>query len=199
MKTLLAVTSLAAAMALNARAADVYKIDLAHTTVGFSVAHLVINEVKGRFKDIEGTVTLDDKSSNKLTGITGSIQAKSIDTGIEKRDDHLRGADFFAVDKFPTITFASKRIERRGAKNVVLGTFTMHGVSRDITIPVTIKGPIQDPWGKTRIGLKANLTLDRKDYGLTWNKALEAGGMMVGEEIEIEISAEAVKQAPEKK
>lgn len=199
MKRLLAVTSMAVAVALNVRAEDVYKIDPAHTTVGFSVAHLVINEVKGRFKDFEGTVTLDDKSANKLTGITGSIQAKSIDTGIEKRDDHLRSADFFAVDKFPTITFTSKRIERRGSKNVVLGTFTMHGVSHDITIPVTVKGPIQDPWGKTRIGLKANLTLDRKDYGLTWNKAMEAGGMMVGEEIEIEINAEAVKQAPETK
>jgi len=181
-------------VALNVRAEDVYKIDPVHTAVGFSVAHLVINEVKGRFKDLEGTVMLDDKSANKLTGITGSIETKSIDTGIEKRDNHLRSADFFAVDKFPTIAFASKRIERHGSKNVLLGTFTMHGVSREITIPVTIKGPIQDPWGATRIGLKANLTLDRKDYGLTWNKALEAGGVMVGEEIEIEINAEAVKQ-----
>lgn len=199
MNRLLAVTSLAVAVALNVRAEDVYKIDPAHTTVGFSVAHLVINEVKGRFKDLEGTITVDSKSANKLTGITGSIQAKSIDTGIEKRDEHLRSADFFAVDKFPTITFTSKRIEHRGSKNVVHGTFTMHGVSRDITIPVIIKGPIQDPWGATRIGLKANLTLDRKDYGLTWNKALEAGGVMVGEEIEIEINAEAVKPTPEKK
>ena len=198
MKRLLTVAGLAVAMALNVRAEDVYKIDPTHTTVGFSVAHMVINEVKGRFKDLEGTITVDGKSATQLTGITGSIQAKSIDTGIEKRDEHLRSADFFTVDKFPTITFTSKRIQHRGSKHVVLGTFTMHGVSREITIPVTIKGPIQDPWGATRIGLKASLTLDRKDYGLTWNKVLEAGGVLVGEEIAIEINAEAVKQQPAK-
>jgi polyisoprenoid-binding protein YceI len=172
-------------------AADTYQIDPAHSTVGFSVAHLVISDVKGRFNEFEGTLVLE---GDKLTDIKGTIQTKSIDTGIAKRDEHLRSPDFFDVAKHPTIAFTSTKIEARDGKAVITGQFTMHGVTKEISAPVKVKGPITDPWGKKRVALKATLTINRKDYGLTWNKALETGGVMVGEEVEIEINAEAVKQ-----
>ena len=175
--------------------ADTYKIDAAHTTVGFSVAHLVISEVTGRFNEFEGELTVDPSSKTLVTEGKGVIQAKSIDTGIAKRDDHLRSADFFEVEKFPTISFTGSVMTGTAVNGTVfVGKFTMHGVTKDITAPVTIKGPITDPWGKTRIAFVAKTTINRKDYGLTWNKMLEAGGVMVGEEVAIEIKAEAVKQ-----
>lgn len=192
-KLLMALLLLAAATARTTLAADTYQVDPAHSTIGFSIAHLVINEVKGRFGEFTGTLTV---AGNRITAIRGTIQVKSIDTGIAKRDEHLRSPDFFDAEKFPTIAFESKRIEQRGAKQIVTGTFTMHGINKEIVLPVIVKGPIKDPWGKTRIGLKTHLELNRKDYGLTWNKALETGGVMVGEEVEIEINAEAVKQEP---
>lgn len=187
------------AVVVGVQAADTYKIDPAHTSIGFSVAHMVINEVNGKFTECEGTVVVNPDAKNALVSIKGAIQTKSIDTGVAKRDTHLRSADFFDVEKFPTITFESSKIARRGNRQVVAGTFTMHGVSKDIVIPVTVKGPVKNPWGGTRIGLKATLTVNRKDYGLTWNKALETGGMVVGEDVEIEINAEAVKEEPVKK
>ncbi len=175
--------------------ADTYKIDPMHTTVGFSVAHLVISEVTGRFNEFEGELTVDPTSKTLVTEGKGVIQTKSIDTGIAKRDDHLRSADFFEVEKFPTITFTGSVVSGTAVNGAVfVGKFTMHGVTKDITAPVTIKGPITDPWGKTRIAFVAKTTVNRKDYGLTWNKMLEAGGVMVGEEVAIEIKAEAVKQ-----
>ncbi len=168
-------------------AADVYKLDPAHTEVGFTISHLVINTVRGRFKDAAGTVTMDGPA---LVAAQATIQTKSIDTGIAKRDAHLRSPDFFDVEKFLTLTFESVKAENGS----VTGMLTMHGVTRKITLSVTIKGPIQDPWGKERIGIHATGTLNRKDYGLTWNKLLETGGLMVGDEVGIEINGEAVKE-----
>ncbi len=174
--------------------ADTYKIDSAHTAVSFSIAHLVISEVNGRFNEFEGELTVDPATKTLVTGGKGVIQAKSIDTGIKQRDDHLRGADFFDVEKFPTITFTGTTVVVESGKPVFVGKFTMHGVTKDINVPVTVKGPITDPWGKTRIAFTAKTTLNRKDYGLTYNKVLEAGGLMLGEDVTIEIKAEAVKQ-----
>jgi len=173
--------------------ADTYKIDPAHTAVSFSIAHLVISEVNGRFNEFAGELTVDPATKTLVTGGTGVIQTKSIDTGIPKRDDHLRSADFFEVEKFPTISFTGSVVAATGAP-VFTGQFTMHGVTKTISVPVTVKGPIQDPWGKTRIAFNAKTILNRKDYGLTWNKVLEAGGLMVGEDVTIEIKAEAIKQ-----
>jgi polyisoprenoid-binding protein YceI len=179
---LLLITVLAGAV----YAADTYTIDPSHTTVGFAVDHLVINTVHGKFKDFTGTLTLD---SNAVVSAQGTIQAKSIDTGIEKRDDHLRSADFFDVEKFPTITIESTSVKQ----NVLTGKFTMHGVTKEIALPFKVKGPIKDPWGGTRVGIKASITINRKDYGLTWNKVLEAGGLAVGEDVEITLDVEATK------
>jgi polyisoprenoid-binding protein YceI len=172
--------------------ADTYKIDPNHSTVGFAVAHMVINTVHGKFKDFNGTIDLEN---NAVQSATGTIEAKSIDTGIDKRDNHLRSPDFFDVAKYPTITFQSKRVEKKGGDSVLVGDFTMHGVTKEISMPVTVKGPIKDPWGSSRIGFQAKTKLNRKDYGLKYNQALETGGLVVGDEIEIEINAEATKPA----
>ena len=177
---------------LESRAADTYNIDPAHSTVGFAVTHMVINTVHGKFKEFTGSVSVED---GQVQNSVATIQAKSIDTGVERRDNHLRSADFFDVEKFPTIAFKSKRAEKRGSESVLIGDFTMHGVTKELALPVTLKGPIKDPWGNNRIGLQARAKLNRRDYGLTYSQALETGGLVVSDEIEIEINAEAVKPA----
>jgi polyisoprenoid-binding protein YceI len=183
----------------TAFALDTYKVDPAHSTVGFSIDHLVINTVHGRFRQFDGSIAIDPDSGNALKEASATIQSKSIDTDITKRDDHLRSLDFFDAEKFPTISFEAKEVKKDGNQQVLVGKFTMHGVTKDVSLPVTVKGPIKDPWGNTRIGLEVNTKLNRKDYGLTWNKALEAGGLMVGEDVTIQINAEFVKQAADKK
>jgi polyisoprenoid-binding protein YceI len=174
--------------------ADTYELDPAHTSIGFTIRHLVISKVKGRFDKFSGTVELDAKSKPTVTAASATIETASINTAIEKRDNHLRSADFFDAEKFPHITFVGKKVAQQGDKSVVTGTLTMHGVSKEIALPFTVNGPITDPWGKSRIGIEAKTTLNRKDFGLTWNQVLETGGLAVGEEVEIEIQAEAVKQ-----
>jgi polyisoprenoid-binding protein YceI len=186
-------------MGTTARALDTYKVDPAHTSVNFSVEHMVINTVHGRFRQFEGSITVDPDNGNALKGASGTIQAKSIDTDIEKRDNHLRSPDFFDAEKFPTITFQSTEIKRDGSDQVLVGKFTMHGVTKDVSLPYRLKGPIKGPMGNTIVGLEVNAKLNRKDYGLTWNKAIEAGGLMVGEDVTIQINAELVKQGAEKK
>ncbi len=176
--------------ATAALASDTYIIDPAHSTVGFAVTHLVINTVHGKFDQFNGSVVVQDAN---LQAATGTIQAKSVDTGVAMRDRDLRSPNFFDVEKYPTITFASKSASVQDGETVLKADFTMHGVTREITFPVKLKGPIQDPWGNSRIGLEAKTRINRKDFGLTYNKTLEAGGLVVGDEVEIEINAEATK------
>ncbi len=118
----------------------------------------------------------------------------SIDTGNDKRDDHLRNEDFFAADEHPEITFTATRIENQGGQWIAHGNFTMHGVTKEIALAFKVKGPIKDPWGNTRLGIEARTTINRKDYGLTWHKTLETGGLVVGDEVELEIEAEFIRQ-----
>jgi len=191
MKAILAAVVVAFGFAAGARAADTYKIDPVHSSVGFSVRHMVISNVKGKFQEFAGTIVLEN---NKLIEATGTIQTKSVDTGVAQRDQDLRSANFFDVEKFPTITFKSKRVEKKGEEFVLVGDFTMHGVTKELSLPVKLSGPVKDPWGNSRIGLETRTKLSRKDYGMTYNKALEAGGLVVGDEVEIEINAEAVKE-----
>ena len=186
-------------MGTTAQALDTYKVDPAHTSVNFSIEHMVINTVHGRFRQFEGSITVDPDNGNALKGASGTIQAKSIDTDIERRDNHLRSSDFFDVEKFPTITFESTEVRKDGSDQVLVGKFTMHGVTKDVSLPFKLKGPIKGPMGNMIVGLEVNAKLNRKDYGLTWNKAIEAGGLMVGEDVTIQINAELVKQAAEKK
>jgi len=173
--------------------ADTYQIDAQHTTIGFSIKHLVINNVKGQFKEFSGTIQVEGQDS-ATASTKAVIKAASIDTGIKMRDDHLRGPEFFDVAKFADITFVSKRIERNGANYVAIGDLTMHGVTKEIALPFTVSGPIVDPWGKSRVGVEAGITINRQDYGINYNKTLDSGGLMLGNDVKIEINLEAVKQ-----
>jgi polyisoprenoid-binding protein YceI len=183
-------TLIGLACTVYGQAADTYKIDPVHSTIGFSVKHLVISNVKGKFNEFSGVVAIDNGA---IKSANGTIQTKSIDTGVPQRDADLRSANFFDVQKDPTITFQSKRVEKKGDQFLLIGDYTMHGVTKELTLPVTLSGPIKDPWGNSRIGLEARTKVNRKDYGMTYNKVLEAGGLMVGDEVQIDINAEAVK------
>jgi polyisoprenoid-binding protein YceI len=177
-------------IACSAFAADTYNLDPNHSAVGFSVSHLVINNVHGKFNEFTGTVVVDN---NAIKEAKGTVAVKSIDTGIAKRDAHLRTPDFFDAEKFPNITFVSKRAEKKGDETVLIGDFTMHGLTKEIALPVKLNGPVTDPWGGTRIGLHAKTKLSRKEFGISYNATSKTGSAVVGDEIEIEINAEAVK------
>ena len=191
-KTLLGLTAAAVLLLSKANATDNYKIDPAHTSVGFSVRHMGVSNVKGHFDEFVGSLVLDNGSVQEANA---TIQVKSVNTGIEKRDNHLRTADFFEAAKYPEITFKTKRVEKSGDQTILIGDFTMRGVTKEVRLPTTLSGPVKDPQGNTRIGLEAKTTVNRKDYGMKFNAVMETGGLMVGEEVTIEINAEAVKGA----
>ena len=170
-----------------------WKIDPAHSNVEFSVRHLMITTVRGRFGDVSGTVTRDDTDpSNGVVDIT--IGTASIDTREAQRDAHLRSADFFDAEKFPAITFRSTRIEGgRGDRFTVVGDLTIRGVSREVALDVTSEGTAKDAWGGERAGFSATTKIKRSEFGLTWNQLLETGGVAVGDEVKISIEAQLVK------
>ena len=187
--------TITAALALwpQALAADTYTIDPAHTRVGFAARHFGINTVKGKFNEFAGKLVID---GNALREATATIQVQSIDTGVKQRDDHLRTPDFFDAKTFPTITFKTKRVEPTRDGVVMIADFTMRGVTKELRLPVTLSKPIKDPWGGTRVGLETKTKLNRKDYGIKYNDVLESGIAAVGDDIEIEINAEAIKDKP---
>jgi len=184
---------LVGAAPLTAGEAVEFGIDASHTRVGFRVSHMVISEVSGAFGDFEGAIQYAEGDPGH-SAVSVTIRTASIDTGSEDRDNHLRNADFFDAGKYPEITFVSERVEKRGEGWVAVGPLTMHGVTREIELPFTITGMITDPWGNTRLGIKGGLEIDRKDWGLTWSKTLDGGGLVVGETVTIEIALEAVKK-----
>jgi polyisoprenoid-binding protein YceI len=170
-----------------------FTIDKAHSEAAFQVRHL-ITKVRGRFADFEGTIAFDE-ARPEHSSVSFTIKAASIDTSEPDRDTHLRSADFFAVDVYPTISFASRRVTRTAASHFdVVGDLTIHGVTKEITLPVSFLGMATDPWGKTRAGFEAETTLNRKDFGLIWNAALETGGFLVGDEVRVSFSIQAVAQ-----
>lgn len=172
-----------------------YKIDTSHSTVEFSIRHLVIAKVRGRFTDVRGTLELDDADITR-SKIQADIVAASINTAEEKRDAHLRSADFFDVESYPLITFTSKAIEQTGSDGYrVTGDLTIHGVTRPIVLDVEDLGRATDPWGNPRVAFTARGSLDRKDYGLSWNQVLEAGGFLVGDRVDISLDVQAVRVA----
>ncbi len=192
---IIAVAAVAVLMGTSARALDTYKVDPAHSSIDFSIDHMVIDTVHGRFRQFEGSITVDPDNGNALKQAGATIQTQSIDTDVEKRDNHLRSPDFFDAEKYPTITFESTGVDAQ----TLTGKFTMHGVTKEISLPYTIKGPIKDPMGNVHLALQAKTKLNRKDYGVSWNKTLDAGGLMLGEEVNIEINGSFVKQTAEKK
>lgn len=171
-----------------------WNIDPVHTTVEFKVRHMMITNVKGHFKLGSGVITVDEDDITR-SHVEASIDAASVDTREPDRDTHLRSAEFLDVEKFPSLTFASTRITRSGKANLeVEGDLTIHGVTRNATF--LVEGPTapgKDPWGNVRMGLSASTKINRKDFGLTWNAALETGGILVGDEVTITLDVEAVK------
>jgi polyisoprenoid-binding protein YceI len=187
---------LAIAVALPAHAADTWAIDRDHSTVSFQVRHL-LTKVRGSFGDFSGTVLMDPKSP-QTGSVEFSIDAKSIDTDLDKRDEHLRGADFFDVANHPKITFASKKVAPLSAgRYAVAGTLTIRGVAREVTLPVELLGTSKDPWGNTRAAFATEITLNRKDYGINWNKSLDEGGFLLGDDVEVDIQLETILQKPQ--
>ncbi len=174
-------------------AADKYELDPVHTRIGFTARHLMINNVSGRFTEFTGNILYDEQDITKST-VSVKIQAASANTENKMRDDDLRSANFFDVAKYPEISFQSSRLEKQGDGYLCVGTLAMHGVSKEITIPFTVLGKIKDPWGNTRIGLEAEFKIDRRDWGLTYSKTLDSGGLVVGNDIKIDLNVEAVKK-----
>jgi len=173
-----------------------FKIDPAHSIIGFAVRHLEINWVEGRFKDFEGTVHYDDKDVTK-SSVEFTAKVESVDTGIAPRDKHLRTADFFEVEKYPTLTFKSTRVERKGKDGYVLhGDLTLKGVTKPVQLPFNVAGAVKDPWGNTRFGVQAETKINRRDFGISYGNALAAGGFDVGNEVRITLQLEAVKPEP---
>ena len=170
-----------------------FAIDKAHSEAIFQVRHLV-TKVRGRFGDFEGTIEFDEAQPANST-VTFTIPTASVDTNVADRDKHLRSEDFFFVEKYPAITFASKKIAAKGGDEyAVTGDLTIRGVTKNITLPVTYLGKAKDPWGHEKLGFETEVTINRKDFGLTWNAALEAGGVLVGDEVKLTIDLEAIRQ-----
>lgn len=186
--TLLLAGLTAAAPALAAP--QKFEIDPAHSGVTFKIRHLLTN-VSGKFGDFKGMIVYDAENP-AASSVEFTVQSKSIDTGVAKRDNHLRSADFFDVAKYPLITFKSKKVVRGDRKNelLVTGDLTLHGVTKEITVPVHVLGVMDSPFG-VRAGFEASFTIDRQDYGITWNKALDQGGVILGNEVTIEVAVEA--------
>ncbi|MGB8908700.1 MAG: YceI family protein [Candidatus Cybelea sp.] len=170
---------------------SIYALDRAHTTVEFIVRHLMITKVRGRFTTFDGQIELAP-GSDLPTSITATIDAASIDTREEQRDAHLRSADFFEVEKFPHLIFESTRIEGTPDEFTLDGRLTIRGITREVRLTGSFEGRAADPWGGTRVGYEAHGTINRKDFDLAWNAALETGGVVVGDEVRIELNVEAV-------
>lgn len=170
-----------------------YTIDKAHSEVSFQVRHL-LTKVRGRFSDFWGAIQLDEQHPEN-SSVSLTIDASSVDTDTADRDQHLRSADFFSVDEHPTITFKSSRVVRKSAETYdLVGTLTIRGVAREITLPVTHLGTAKDPFGNMRVGFETGITINRKDFGLMWNAALETGGFLVGDDVQISLSIQAIAQ-----
>lgn len=191
MKRLIAALPLLIAGLAHADSVE-WKLDTSHTTVGFSVPHLVISSVDGRFKEATAKINLDDADLTK-SQVSVEINAASIDTGDQKRDDHLKAPDFFDAKKFPKLTFKSTKIVKAGSGYKLTGDLTIRDVTKSVTLDATLSGPVKTPWGNQARAAKVSGKIKRGDFGLKWNKALETGGVVVGEEVTIDVKAEVTK------
>lgn len=175
-----------------------WQIDPNHSSVEFAVKHMMFTTVRGRFKDVKGTIEVDEQHPDR-SFVDVQIAAASIDTGTADRDAHLRSADFLDVENHPTITFRSRRVEgamkKEGDAFRVIGDLTIRGTKMEVSLDAVYEGTGKDPWGGTRAGSRATATIDRRDWGLKWNQALETGGILVANEVRIEIELQAVKAA----
>ena len=173
-----------------------YRIDPAHSVIGFSVRHLEIAWVEGRFKDFTGVIRYDEKDITR-SSVEFTAKVESIDTGVAPRDKHLRSADFFEVEKYPEMTFKSTGVGRKGKDGYVLhGDLTLKGVTKRVAIPFTLTGAVKDQRGNTRFGVEARTKVDRRDYGINFGGALAGGGLVIGNDVTITLHLEAVKAEP---
>jgi polyisoprenoid-binding protein YceI len=181
-------------LAAPQNATTAWNIDPVHSVAEFKVKHMMISNVKGQFTRVKGTLALDETDLTN-SHVEASIEAASINTRDTERDTHLKSADFFEAEKFPTLSFKSTRISRVGDGEVaVAGDLTIHGITRNVVF--SVEGPTpptKDPWGNTRVGLSATTKINRTDFGLTWNAALETGGILVGDEVTITLDVQFVK------
>ena len=174
--------------------ARTFAVDKAHSEATFQVRHLV-TKVRGSFAGLSGTIQFDEANPEQ-SSVTFTIQTASVDTGTPDRDTHLRSEDFFHVEQYPTITFVSAGIKATGGNGyAVTGDLSVRGVTKRITLPVTFLGKAKDPWGNEKIGFETEVTINRKDYGLVWNAALETGGFLVGDDVKIAVSVQAAPAA----
>ncbi len=169
-------------------------IDQSHTTAEFSVKHMMIATVKGRFNQVQGSIVADPANLTSAQ-FEGTVQVASIHTGDEQRDAHLRSADFFDVENHPTLSFRSTGVQQQGDELKLLGDLTIRGTTKPVTWTLEYEGQGKDPWGNQRIAFTATTSLNRKEFGLTWNAALETGGVLVGETVKLEVHIEAIQQA----
>jgi polyisoprenoid-binding protein YceI len=191
MKRLFAALPLLVAGIAHADSAE-WKLDLSHSSIGFSVPHLVVSSVDGRFKEASAVVKLDDADLAK-SDVSVTINAASVDTGDAKRDDHLRGPDFFDAKKFPTLTFKSTKISKAGSGYKLTGNLTIRDVTKPVTLDATVSAPVKTPWGNQARAATLTGKVKRGDFGLKWNKALETGGVLVGDDVTINVKAEVTK------
>ncbi|HEU4699297.1 MAG TPA: YceI family protein [Gemmatimonadales bacterium] len=185
-------------MATTTQQTSTWNLDPAHSLIEVSAKHMMITTVRGRFTDVKGTITVDEQHPDR-SRVEVEIPAASIDTHVDQRDQHLRSADFLDVARYPTITFRSTRIQgawnREGDRFTVTGDLTVHGVTKPVTLAATYEGGATDPRGGRRVGFSADTEIDRRQFGLTWNQALEAGGILVGNDLRIHLEVQAVKAA----
>ena len=175
-------------------AADKYVVDKAHTNIGFTVKHLVISTVPGRFQDFDVVFMYDENDISK-SSVTATISTASIFTDSEKRDEHLKSADFFDAEKYPEITFNSNNFQKTDDGYISKGTLTMRGVSKEVEIPFQILGIVKDPSGNTKMVIEGGLTINRQDFKVSWNKTLDTGGLLVSDEVKIELNIQLKKEA----
>ncbi len=192
-RNLIAALALSAFAALPAQAAEIYAIDPGHSEVSFQVRHLV-TQVRGKFNDYQGTIDLDP-ARLESSKVEFRIKDSSIDTALPDRDKHLRAEDFFFVEKYPEIVFKSQQIKATGKDTYeVTGPLTLRGVTKTVTLPVTFLGKVRDPWGNDKAGFALETTINRKDYGIVWNAALDNGGVVLGDDVKIAINLETQLQ-----
>jgi polyisoprenoid-binding protein YceI len=169
-----------------------WDIDPGHSAIEFRVAHMVVSKTSGRFTDYRGFVEMD-ADAKSLKSIEASIKAGSIDTNHDKRDAHLRNADFLDIEQFPTIAYRMTQYQKQGDTYTIIGDLTLRGVTKAVTLTGTFNGVTKDPWGNTRAGFSADGILNRKDFGMVWNKVLDSGGLVVGDEVQIHLDIECIK------
>ena len=172
-----------------------WNVDPEHSTIEFRVAHMVVSKTSGRFTDYAGFIDMDAEAGT-VTSVEATIKAGSVNTNHEKRDAHLRNADFLDVEHYPTMAFKMKSYKKTVDNFTMVGDFTLRGVTKEVTLTGHYNGAAKDPWGNTRAGFSAEGKLNRKDFGMVWNKSLDSGGLVVGDEVQIRLEIECIKAKP---